>query len=73
MRAAEAAPANVELTFWAGLGIAAGGDLEAGVERVATALAAHDGWRALLARLDPEIAPAAAAVRERLGVEREGK
>jgi uncharacterized Ntn-hydrolase superfamily protein len=68
VRAAEAAPANVELEFWAGLGIAAGGDVDAGAERVASAIAAHDGWRELLARLDPEIAPSAAAVREALGV-----
>lgn len=68
-RAAEAAPANVELAFWAGLGIAASGDVAAGAERVATAIAAHDGWRQLLARLDPEIAPGADAVRDALGVE----
>jgi uncharacterized Ntn-hydrolase superfamily protein len=71
VRAAEAAPANVELSFWAGLGIAAGGDLERGAERVRGALEAYDGWRDLLARLDPEIAPAAEAVREALGVRRE--
>jgi uncharacterized Ntn-hydrolase superfamily protein len=70
-RAAEAAPANVELTFWAGLGIAASGDVAAGAERVAAALAAHDGWRELLARLEPEIAPGAAPVREALGVSRQ--
>ncbi len=69
-RAADAAPANVELSFWAGLGIAASGDVAAGAERVATALAAHDGWRALLARLDPEIAPGADVVRDALGVSR---
>jgi uncharacterized Ntn-hydrolase superfamily protein len=71
LRAAEAAPANVELSFWAGLGIAAGGDLERGAERVRAALEAYDGWRHLLARLDPEIAPAADAVRGALGVPRE--
>ncbi len=71
VRAAEAAPANVELSFWAGLGIAAGGDLGAGAERVRAALDADDGWRALLARLDPEIAPAVSDVREALGVARE--
>jgi uncharacterized Ntn-hydrolase superfamily protein len=68
VRAAEAAPANVELSFWAGLGIAAGGDVAAGAERVRAALDAHRGWRDLLARLDPEIAPAADTVREALGV-----
>lgn len=71
VRAAEAAPANVELSFWAGLGIAAGGDLARGAERVRAALDAGDGWRALLARLDPEIAPAVNDVRGALGVARE--
>jgi uncharacterized Ntn-hydrolase superfamily protein len=70
-RAAEAAPANVELSFWAGLGIAAGGDLERGADRVRAAIEAHPGWRALLARLDPEIAPGAADVREALGIARD--
>jgi uncharacterized Ntn-hydrolase superfamily protein len=68
VRAAEAAPANVELSFWAGLGIAAGGNVDAGAERVAAAIAAHDGWRRLLATLDPEIAPAVNEVRATLGV-----
>jgi uncharacterized Ntn-hydrolase superfamily protein len=68
VRAAEAAPANVELSFWAGLGIAAGGNIDAGAERVAAAIAAHDGWRRLLATLDPEIAPAVNEVRATLGV-----
>jgi uncharacterized Ntn-hydrolase superfamily protein len=67
-RAADAAPANVELSFWAGLGIAAAGDVSAGAERVAAAFVAADGWRELLARLEPEIAPGADAVREALNV-----
>jgi uncharacterized Ntn-hydrolase superfamily protein len=67
-RAAEAAPRSVELGFWAGLGIAASGDLDAGARRVREAIEAEDGWRALLSRLEPEIAPSAAAVREALGV-----
>ena len=33
-QAAVAAPANVELSFWAGLGIAAAGDLDRGAEQV---------------------------------------
>jgi uncharacterized Ntn-hydrolase superfamily protein len=70
-QAADAAPANVELSFWAGLGIAAAGDLDRGAERVRGALDAYSGWRDLLARLDPEVAPAVDAVREALGVERE--
>jgi uncharacterized Ntn-hydrolase superfamily protein len=69
-RASEAAPANVELSFWAGLALAQGGDVEGGAERVAAAIEAHDGWRLLLARLDTEIAPAADAVRDALGVNR---
>jgi uncharacterized Ntn-hydrolase superfamily protein len=71
VRAAEAAPANVELSFWAGLGIAAGGDVDAGAERVAAAIEAHEGWRRLLARLDADIAPSADAVRQALRVDRE--
>jgi uncharacterized Ntn-hydrolase superfamily protein len=70
-RAAELAPGNAELSFWAGLGIAQGGDLGRGLELVGVALAAHDGWRQLLARVDSEIAPAADAVAEALGVPRE--
>jgi uncharacterized Ntn-hydrolase superfamily protein len=67
-RALELAPANDELVFWAGLGMAQAGDLEAGVERVRSAIEMHPGWRDLLARLAPDIAPSAAAVREALGV-----
>jgi uncharacterized Ntn-hydrolase superfamily protein len=67
-RAAEAAPGNLELEFWAGLGIAASGDLDAGAARVAATIAADQRWGELLARLDAEIAPAAPAVRERLGL-----
>ena len=70
VRAAEAAPANVELSFWAGLGIAAGGDVQGGAARVASVCEAHESWRELLARLDSEIAPAADAVRAALGVSR---
>jgi uncharacterized Ntn-hydrolase superfamily protein len=66
--AAEAARGNVELSFWAGLGIAAAGDVDAGAARVRAAVEAHAGWRELLARLDPEIAPAVEAVRARLGL-----
>ena len=66
--AAAAAPEKLELGFWAGLGIAATGDLEAGAARVAEAIEADPAWAELLARLEPEIAPAAPAVRERLGI-----
>jgi uncharacterized Ntn-hydrolase superfamily protein len=67
-RAAELAPANDELLFWAGLALAQGGDLEAGVERVRSAIEMHSGWYDLLERLEPDVAPAAAAVRGALGV-----
>jgi uncharacterized Ntn-hydrolase superfamily protein len=67
-RAAELAPATDELLFWAGLALAYGGDLEGGAERVRSAIAMHGGWRDLLARLEPEIAPGAPAVREALGI-----
>jgi uncharacterized Ntn-hydrolase superfamily protein len=69
-RASAGAPASVELSFWAGLAIAQDGDVEGGAERVAAAIEAHDGWRLLLERLDPEIAPAVNAVRDALGVRR---
>jgi uncharacterized Ntn-hydrolase superfamily protein len=69
-QASSAAPANVELGFWAGLAIAEGGDLKSGAERVAAAIEAHDGWRLLLERLDPDIAPAADEVRAALGISR---
>lgn len=64
--AAAAAPESAELAFWAGLGIAATGDIDAGTERVRDAIAASPGLGELLARLEPEIAPSAADVRERL-------
>jgi len=70
-RAAELAPANAELLFWAGLAMAQGGDLDSGVERVRSAIEMHSGWRELLGRLEPEIAPAAAVVRSELGIEKQ--
>lgn len=70
--AAAAAPASVELGFWAGLGIAASGDLAAGAARVQEAIEASPGWAELLARLEPEIAPSAVAVRAELGISKAG-
>jgi uncharacterized Ntn-hydrolase superfamily protein len=64
--AAAAAPDSAELAFWAGLGIAETGDLDGGAERVREAIAASPGLGDLLARLEPEIAPSASAVREHL-------
>jgi uncharacterized Ntn-hydrolase superfamily protein len=70
-KALELAPASDELVFWAGLGMVQAGDLESGVERVRSAIEMHSGWRDLLARLEPDIAPSAAAVRDALGVPEE--
>jgi uncharacterized Ntn-hydrolase superfamily protein len=66
VRAAELAPESDELLFWAGLGIAQNGDLDAGVDAVRRAASVHPGWLTLLDRLAPEFAPAAAAVRAAL-------
>ncbi len=66
VRAAELAPESDELLFWAGLALAQKGDLEAGVDAVRRAAAVHPGWLTLLDRLSPDLAPAAAAVRQRL-------
>jgi len=68
-RALALAPDNDELLFFAGLAAAQGGDLRAGVDLVRRAVAANSGWAALLPRLSAEIAPAARAVRDALGLE----
>jgi uncharacterized Ntn-hydrolase superfamily protein len=64
--AAELAPDNHELLFWAGLSAAQGGDMRLALERVRRAIELHPGWRELLGRLEPDIAPSAPAVREAL-------
>ena len=69
-RAARLQPESHELLFWSGLGVAHAGDVDAGADRVAKALELQPGWRRVLTALRPEIAPAAAAVRERLGIDR---
>jgi uncharacterized Ntn-hydrolase superfamily protein len=63
--AAELAPEADELTFWAGLGVAAQ-DLERGVELVRQAAAAKPSWLTLLDRLPEDLAPTAPAVRDAL-------
>ncbi len=68
-RALELAPASDELMFWAGLGMAQAGELSGGLDLVRGAIEMHPGWRDLLARLDPRIAPSAPAVRRALGIE----
>jgi uncharacterized Ntn-hydrolase superfamily protein len=60
--AAELAPESDELTFWAGLGMAAG-DVDAGVELVRRAAGVKPAWLTLLDRLSDELAPTAEAVR----------
>jgi uncharacterized Ntn-hydrolase superfamily protein len=64
--ASELAPGNHELLFWAGLAAAQNGDLPTALDRVRAAIALQPGWRTLLERLSPEIAPGAAAVRAAL-------
>jgi uncharacterized Ntn-hydrolase superfamily protein len=64
--ASEMAPGNHELLFWAGLAAAQAGDLPTGLDRVRAAIALQPGWRPLLDRLSPEIAPGAADVRAAL-------
>jgi uncharacterized Ntn-hydrolase superfamily protein len=65
--AATLAPDNHELLFWAGLAEFDHGDREVGLEQVRRAIAMQPGWRELLGRLEPEVAPGAARVLEALG------
>ena len=65
-RARALAPDNHELLFWAGLGAAHAGDLESGLQDVRAAIELQPGWRELLERLPPEVAPSTRAVLERL-------
>jgi uncharacterized Ntn-hydrolase superfamily protein len=65
-RAAELAPGNHELLFWAGLASAQAGDLPTALDQVREAIRLQPGWEGLLERLDPEIAPGAARVRDAL-------
>lgn len=63
--AAELAPEADELTFWAGLGVAAQ-DVGRGVVFVRRAAAIKPSWLTLLERLPDDLAPTAAAVRRAL-------
>lgn len=65
-RSAELAPESHELQFWAGLGAAGAGNMNEALERVRQAIAMQPGWRELLPRIPPELAPMAGAVLERL-------
>jgi uncharacterized Ntn-hydrolase superfamily protein len=66
VQGAEYAPDSDELLFWSGLGAAQAGDLDLGVERVHSAARLNPRWLELLDRLEPVVAPSAAAVREAL-------
>lgn len=65
-QAADLAPGNHELRFWAGLGAAQIGNLESGLQQVREAIAQQPGWAELLPRLPPEVAPAATTVQRLL-------
>jgi uncharacterized Ntn-hydrolase superfamily protein len=64
----EAAPACVELEFWAGLSLIQAGETERGLRHLHAAIAKHQGWAELLRRLEPDTAPAAQQAREALGL-----
>jgi uncharacterized Ntn-hydrolase superfamily protein len=66
LRASELAPESHELRFWAGIGAAQAGDMDAAVVHVRAAIDAQPGWLELLPRLSAEVAPAASAVLARL-------
>jgi uncharacterized Ntn-hydrolase superfamily protein len=61
-RACELAPESDELRFWAGLGAAQIGDMDAALAHVRAAIDVHPGWLELLRRLTPDLAPSAPAV-----------
>jgi tetratricopeptide (TPR) repeat protein len=62
-RACALAPGSDELRFWAGLGAAQAGDLDAAVEALSEL---EPNWLELLGRLPAEVAPAAPALTARL-------
>ncbi|MDX6641693.1 MAG: hypothetical protein QOF12_2704 [Solirubrobacteraceae bacterium] len=67
-RAAELAPDNHELLFWAGLAAVQGGQTELGLKQVRRAIELQPGWAELLPRLPPLFAPAAPEVSAALGL-----
>ena len=67
-RAAELAPDNHELLFWAGLAAVHAGQEEAGLAQVRRAIEQQPGWAELLPRLPEVFAPAAPRVSRALGL-----
>lgn len=67
-RAADLAPGNHELLFWAGLAAFQGGETEAGLAQVRRAIELQPGWAELLPRLPALFAPAAPEVARALGL-----
>jgi uncharacterized Ntn-hydrolase superfamily protein len=67
-RAAQLAPDNHELLFWAGLAAVQGGERDLGLAQVRRAIELQPGWAELLPRLPPLFAPAGPEVREALGL-----
>jgi uncharacterized Ntn-hydrolase superfamily protein len=67
-QAAERAPDNDELLFWAGLAAVQVGRNDEGLDRLRRAIDLNPGWRELLPRLSADLAPAAPAAREALGL-----
>ncbi len=66
--AAALAPTSTELCFWAGLGTAHAGDLNAGVAGVPAVIQASPGWATLLSRLSDSAMPSVSSVRDALGI-----
>jgi uncharacterized Ntn-hydrolase superfamily protein len=66
LRASELVPESDELQFWAGMGAAQVGDMDSALVHVKAAIEAEPGWRELLPRLTPDVAPAAQSVWEQL-------
>jgi uncharacterized Ntn-hydrolase superfamily protein len=68
-QASALAPDNHELLFWAGVSEFAHGDRAAGLAQVRRAIEMQPGWRELIERVGPDIAPDAPALRAALAKE----